>query len=444
MSLLSRHDVSNDQKHVCETHTRGGSNHNCASVECRHSRLISTLLSDPSAMERAREVCLRHGLLQDAGLKSSDNFVGVMHQLVQRCIRHELVTTGAVGKVVVDATREALQARFSYTSETPPSQWPEMRRLVPCLEAWASRVCGKGETTAALDPADVPCVANSTCLSSADHDGMIGDALLLTRWGTLMSNDGDVRTTERAHTNALSLFRQVMPAGHPQIAFSMYHVATAYSDLGRHDAALTMSNEALDIFRATLLPDHPHIADTMRLIASEHYDLGRRDEALQMYENALAFYQRVLPSDDSRIASCMGSIARTYYALGQRTKALEIAEDVLALHRRVLPPDHPHIAVSMNNLATMLSDLGRNEDACEMLEDVLAFRQRLLLPNHPSIGTAMAELATVYTKIGRYGDALTMSDGALAIMRDALPPGHEDIVTSMSNLAYVYEAHPYF
>jgi tetratricopeptide (TPR) repeat protein len=425
VSLLSGHDaLVGAVQQVCEA-CRGGAgavSRTCASAECRQGRAFSTMLSDEASLERARDVCVHHGLLQDAG-EGRDGVVGVMHQLVQRCLRHELVTTSAAGKVVVGAARGILVARFTY-SRMSPSEWPAMRRLAPCIQAWADLVCGRCGDGAAGEGAEVAAVPE--------------DGELLSKWDALLSADGDAKAAERAAGMDLALQRRMLPFDHPRIATSMSNLASTYSDLGRHQDALKMKEDTLEFQRRVLPPDHPDIGLSMSNLAATYFDLGRHADALKMQENVLAFQARVLPCDPQPIATSMNNIASTYSALGRHNDALKMNEHALALIRQVLPTDHPDIAVSMSNLATTYYDLGRFQDAHKMNEDTLKFRRRVLPPDHPDIGLSMSNLAATYFDLGWHADALKMQENVLVFHRRVLPPDHPRIGSSMNNLAKTY------
>jgi tetratricopeptide (TPR) repeat protein len=417
-SLFLGHEIHAVDSTPCVSCVAGGDDHMCTSAECRETRQLCILLSDSAALQRAREICIRHGLLQDAvhaAGRGSTEIVGAMHQLVQRCLRHELVTTSSTGKVVSDVVRRVLLARFTYDSFTPPSQWPAIRRLAPCVEAWAARVYGDSGGATERDTAlpvprtysDGPRTSvialpkQTTAVAAVQADGE-----LLSRWGMmLLDADGDARAAERVHEMACALRRRVLPPTHPEIATSMSNLALTYSALGRHQDALKMNEEALAARRDVLPPTHPEIATSMSNLALTYSALGRHQDALKMNEEALAFRRRVLPPDHADVATLMNNLALTYSALGRHKDALKMNEDALAFRRDVLPPTHPEIATSMSNLASMYSALGRHEDALKLEEEVLAFRRCVFPSDHPIIGTSIANLAAAYRALGRDQDA---------------------------------------
>ena len=223
MSLLSGHDARGVIAHSCDTCRAAQASlwsrmrtafaprkQEC--IECRQRDMVSTLLSDASSLERAQQVCVQHGLLQYAD-EGSDGLVGVMHQLMQRCVRHELVTISTVGKVAVDAARGVLLTRFVYKNKqgihVPYSQWSALRRLEPCVQAWADRICGENVEVASVE---------------ADGD-------LLSNWGFVLATDGDARASISAFERAMAIYRKVLPADHDKIATMLDNLGTKYVNL---------------------------------------------------------------------------------------------------------------------------------------------------------------------------------------------------------------------
>jgi tetratricopeptide (TPR) repeat protein len=436
VSLLSGHNVVNVVHRAtcdlaaCMVGTRGSE---CESTVCSRRRRLATLLSDQGALERARRLCIEHGLMQEAvgGEGHGEGTVGVMHQLVQRCLRHELVVLSAVGGDVVSIVRNVVLSRFDYdTAKTPPARWLELRRMVPCIQAWADNVMG--EVDGDNDRQELGEVQPT--VSMAD-----GDVAVLSRWGTMMlSADGDAKSAVRFFERLLARVKKALTSRHPGIATSMSNLATAYSALGRHEDALKLQNEVLSFERDVLSPTDPSIATSMSNLAITYSALGRHKDALKMNEKVLAFRRDVLLPKHPDIAKSMHNLASTYSALGLHEDALKLKEAVLAFQRDVLPAKHPDIATSMSNLAMTLSALGRHEDALKLKEEVLAFRRDVLPPTHPDIATSMNNLAASYSALGRHKDALKVKEKVLAFDRDVLPPKHPHIAASMINLATTY------
>lgn len=99
LSLLSGHDEDDVLEWMIEA---------CRDVDCdpllscqaKRMMGIIRILSDDASLERARDLCVRYGLFQDAG-GGSNIVVGIMHQLMQRYLRHATVIATPARRVVV-------------------------------------------------------------------------------------------------------------------------------------------------------------------------------------------------------------------------------------------------------------------------------------------------------------------------------------------------------
>ena len=419
-SLLCGHTPRDDQT-LFQLFLEGGVDPELASIAVQP---IHQLLSNTDALERARALCVRQGLLQEAG-ESGKSTIGVVHQLMQRCLRQELVTTSNAGAVVYIAVRTVLLSRFVYSTDTPPSQWPAMRCLVPCVEAWVGNL--------RMDLEDVSTSNDALSPVAVDCD-------LLQRWGLMLSADGDAAAAAHVCTKALDLRRRLCGQDHQDVALSMSNLAGAYFDLGRRKDALTMYEDALALRKRVLKPDHPDIAQSMHNVASILSALGRHREALELKVETLKFDRRVRKPNDPEIATSMAQLAQEYFLLSRFKKAFALEVKVLALRVRVLERDHPAIAKAMNSLAMTRSALGEYEQAAKLQKAALEMNKRVLGEDHPEIAELMTGLATTLFKLEKYKEAAEIQLEALAMQRRKLHAHHSNIVNSMNNLAVIYGA----
>jgi hypothetical protein len=102
---------------------------------------LSVFGMDPSALTQARDLLCTVGLLHRS---PSSEYVGVVHQLVQRCVRQLKLETSNVRK----AAGSMLVARFQCGHRTSPDAWPSLRTLLPSVQIWCNTV---EEPKSALD-----------------------------------------------------------------------------------------------------------------------------------------------------------------------------------------------------------------------------------------------------------------------------------------------------
>ena len=431
VSLLCGHDeasVMQQMTEACSEAERDDTD--ASSLESRQKCTVSTsrILSDITSLERARDLCIRYGLLRDTG-ESGDDIVGVMHQLVQRCVRAEMVIKNPARSGVVGATRGVLKTRFTYNSTTPPSQWPAMLRLAPCIRAWVGHVCGDFDHVSTGEGASEPVVS-----------AVAVDCDILQGWGRMLSKDGHAATAKLVCERTLDLRQLILPEDHTGIALSMSELAGTYCDLGQYEDALRIEEVALELRRKVLPLDFRAIGQSTHNVAVYCSRLGRREEALKLKIESLKFARRTLPPNDPEIATAMHQLAQEYYLSGCLEKARDLEREVVEFRQRVLEPDDPATAKAMNSLAFTLSDLGHHEEALEMQKAALKINERVQRKDHPEIAEMKVGIARTLLALGKYKKAARIQTEALEIQQRVLIPCHGHIIDSMNNLAVIYGA----
>eukprot|EP00037_Helgoeca_nana_P028593 m.336954 g.336954 ORF g.336954 m.336954 type:complete len:1349 (+) comp27789_c0_seq9:223-4269(+) len=381
---------------------------------------LMTLLSSEEALIRAQSLCVEHGLMQlpaDGG-----SSIGVMHQLVQRCLRRELVVLSAaegLGGVI----RTVLLSRFDYTDRlTPSSRFSELQRMVPSVHAWLGNALGNG----------------------GGHDAIItwaeGDVDLLTRRGHMLLNvDGDAGS-------AKDLFETILTRVQVGPSFNMTHVRIATNNLAAALEGLGKASDALKLLSTYSAVDDPvHLNNLGEVSAAQgqySHALEQHTCALRLREQALAARQRdpnPNPTDIALakldIAGSKNNLGATYSALGRHDEAFKCQKEALKIRRMYQPPDHPDVAFSMSNVADGYSARGQYTEALKMQTDVLKLIKMGRSADHPLIATAMNNLGNSHRHLGHLADALELHKAALAMRRRVLDSSHSLVAQSLSNYA---------
>jgi tetratricopeptide (TPR) repeat protein len=213
----------------------------------------------------------------------------------------------------------------------------------------------------------------------------------------------DLGQPERArdlYTEALTLRRQALPAGHPDIAMNLSGLAEACRALGQPGRVKALHEEALTLYRRALPDSDPLIAQSLNNLAAAHHDLGQHDRARDLYEEALALRKQARPADPSAVAGSLNNLAHTYRILGQPGKARVLHDEALALWRKTLPAGHPYIGAGLSNLAADYLALGQPEKARTLFEEALAVARTALPAGHPLIAGGLQNLALAELDLG--------------------------------------------
>jgi hypothetical protein len=181
-----------------------------------------SVFTNVSALTRARSLLCKVGLLHSP----SSEHVGVMHQLVQKCVR-ECLTAKPETAVVLQAVRRMLGERFQHGEHDPPDTWPGLRDLLPSAIAWCD-----------LAHADAGSGVKISVEAAAADVGLLNKA-----GEALCHVNGDAKSAFEVFTKARSWAETVLPKDHPSIATSMNNLAESLGSLGRHEEALALREE---------------------------------------------------------------------------------------------------------------------------------------------------------------------------------------------------------
>ena len=245
---------------------------------------------------------------------------------------------------------------------------------------------------------------------------------------------------EPLYKEALAIFRQGLPAGHPDIAQSLNNLAELYRQQGRYGEAEPLVVEALAMRRHGLSAGHPFISTSLNNLAMLYRQQGRYGEAEPLLVEALAMRRHGLPTGHPNIALSLNNLAFLYKGQGRYAEAEPLFLEALAMRRQGLPAGHPSIALSLNNLAGLYKGQGRYAEAEPLFLEALAMKRQGLPAGHPSIARSLNNLAGLYDSQGRYGEAEPLYVEAVAIWQKSLGASHPDTLTGMRNLASLLRA----
>ena len=242
----------------------------------------ATALSDLSpgaCLFRDRELYDRAALaLVDVGLVHGDSGrVLTMHQLVQRCVRHELRHGEEVGLREWGTLYAVLRERYVKALDERASRMLATA-LHTCALAIYRRCEGVMDTT-------FPLLAPL-------QQAKLGDAI-----GRWFYNAGGISNWNQAlplHERALAIRDAQLGPDHPDTATSLNNLALLHKAMGDHAKALPLYERALAIREAQLGPDHPDTAKSLNNLASLHEAMGDHAKALPLYERALAINEAQL------------------------------------------------------------------------------------------------------------------------------------------------------
>jgi tetratricopeptide (TPR) repeat protein len=370
---------------------------------------------DTSALTRARDLLFAVGLLHRS---PTLEHVGVIHQLVQKCVR-EVLSSKPETAAFLEAVRCILRDRFHPEQCDHTSTWPGLRDLLPSVTSWC-----KLARQEAANPGVITSEKSSACdIELFSTVGLVHHVV-----------NGDVQSCLAVWTDANFWAGKALPEHHHLRIDELPTLrASLLENLGRHEEAVELLEDMLWMRRSVLLEGDPRIADVMSSLATSYLSTGRTEEVVKLVNNALEIYKRA--QHQRGMAQSMLQLGSALWKLGDHEEALIYKTEALDLEKSFLDEDDPTIATSMHEVATSLKSLGRLEEALAMDEEGLALRKRVLLEKDPQIAVSISHMADGLALLGRHEKALPLWEEALAIRERALPKEHPKVALSMQNLA---------
>lgn len=150
--------------------------------------------------------------------------------------------------------------------------------------------------------------------------------------------------------------------------------------------ALAAFQERLAANEQTFGPDHPQVASSLFDLASHYLVVGRYDEAERLYKRCLAIREKARGVGHPEVGQTLFQLAVLYFELGRYQESEALLNRSLAIFEASLDPDHPSVAAAVDGLAALYAQLGRDTDVESFLKRSQAISQRQIAarPNEPT------------------------------------------------------------
>ena len=225
---------------------------------------------------------------------------------------------------------------------------------------------------------------------------------------------------------------------HPHTLRSMQSLANRYSEAGRGQEGLQLTEQVVEARKRTLGEKHPHTLRSMYNLAIRYSEAGRGQEGLQLTEQVVEARKRTLGEEHPDTLGSMQCLANRYSEAGRGQEGLQLTEQVVEATKRTLGEEHPDTLCSMHNLAISYSEAGRGQEGLQLTEQVVEARKRTLGEEHPDTLCSMQSLANSYSDAGRGQEGLQLTEQVVEATKRTLGEKHPDTLRSMQILANRY------
>ena len=239
-----------------------------------------------------------------------------------------------------------------------PTSWPAWRRMLPQIDALASRADSATDTTATIT--------------------------VLNRAALFLLGEGQAPAATGYLHRAVATSRRVLGLDRPSTLTLQNNLADSYEKAGDLDRAIALHEQTLADRHRSLGSHHPQTLDSRNGLAGVYKTAGQLNRAIPLYERVLADRERKLGSDHPDVLISRNNLAGAYEAAGHVDRAVPLLERAYADARRTLGRDHMLTLVAQDSLGRLYLVAGGLNRAIPLLERTVADRQRVLGRHHPA------------------------------------------------------------
>jgi tetratricopeptide (TPR) repeat protein len=216
----------------------------------------------------------------------------------------------------------------------------------------------------------------------------------------MLRAQGKLDEAERMQRDALRIMREILPAGHLDIAVAHNNLAHAIEEADRYVDAETEYRAAAGELAKGALAESP-VRGTFLANLGRVIDLqGRSAEAEETLRRALTIQRELIPGPHANTATTLALLGDLLVRRGRAAEGESLLREALVMREKVLAPDHWGIQVTRSALGRCLAAQGRTAEADSLLtRSAAALEERLGLADERT-RTALERAAGFYEQIG--------------------------------------------
>ena len=218
----------------------------------------------------------------------------------------------------------------------------------------------------------------------------------------LYMDRGDIRQAEDMASEAAQRLRA---QGNP------FALAQALVDLGnvrrlqrRYAEAESLIDEGTKLFTKSQGEDHPNVAFGLTSLATAYYYEGRYDLAEQEARKAVAISEKSSKASHT-YARASGMLGRILSTTGRAREAEPLLREALAVLEPRVPRQSNPMATILGNLGDCLAAQARYADAEPLLNESYTILKAVHLPQSPMLDEARQRLVSLYEAWGKPQEA---------------------------------------
>ncbi|MWA15655.1 FxSxx-COOH system tetratricopeptide repeat protein [Streptomyces sp. BA2] len=277
---------------------------------------------------------------------SLDGTTVLMHRLIQRIVRDQLLEEGRLGTRLTEAAA-ALRGLLTQADSTTATDAADRGLTDHILALWVAAVpLGDADRRALLD---LPRAAVR---------------LLVAR--------GEVVRACSVGRDVLAEHERLVPSQDDNLFGALAALASAYQALDLYDLTVALRERTAAAARERFGPHHPRTLEWVNSLGYALEGAGRLDEAEALHRQNLADSLEVNGPDGQTTMRAQINLASTLRSKGDDAQALALFEKNVRDNERGLGPEHGSTLNARGELARMYERVGRYEESLALHDLVLA------------------------------------------------------------------------
>jgi serine/threonine protein kinase/Flp pilus assembly protein TadD len=239
--------------------------------------------------------------------------------------------------------------------------------------------------------------------------------------------------------DALSTARATLRATDPLIAAATAQIGSVYEQRGAYPQAIAALETAVQL-RSSPGADQPELAATLYELASAHFYAGHWDLTESITQKALGLHRQLYGEHHPSVAEDLINLGAVQHERGHYADAEGFYRRALDINRAWYGPGNYHTASTLITLGRSLEFEDKFKEAEEVLRQALAIQEHVFGAVHPRVASALNDLGNVAMKSGRTDEAERYFRRIGEIYRSVYGEKHYLVGLASSNLAGVYMA----
>lgn len=202
-----------------------------------------------------------------------------------------------------------------------------------------------------------------------------------------------------------------------EIAQSCDHLAEAYQDEQKFDAAETWYKKSLNLRETSKSQNSKSLKLSLNNLANLYKEKGDLSGAVEVAKRAVEVARTEQDADVQKndLLTNMNNLALLYREQGDKKDTEELFKQVVEIRSQNPAANHGELANNLNNLARFYRDQGRYSEAEPLYKQSLDLREKAFGAKSAEVGATLRNYAILLRKMNRIPEASVLDNRADAI-----------------------------